>query len=176
MRALPAAWVIDCSRPSPELRQLTSWLLGMPSSATAELGHARCVHVPVLVGFAFNHDISRLITLSGQVAPSTTGAAIIDLQTVAMKLAYGQISCGNNHAASAGVMSSGYKRRWNTPGLGLVCATFLKKRLDKSEQCSDWDCRPLSESQIAYAAADVAVLVDIAGAMHLASHAMEHGC
>ena len=51
------------------------------------------------------------------------------------------------------------------PGLGLVCATFLRKRLDKAEQCSDWDCRPLSDSQIAYAAADAAVLVDIADAM-----------
>ena len=100
----------------------------------------------------------------------------MDLQRIAMELAYGQqqAQTRSSRAASAMMAGSGSggggdKRRWNTPGLGLVCATFLKKRLDKTEQCSDWDQRPLSESQVAYAAADAAVLVEIAAAMGLAA-------
>eukprot|EP01046_Picozoa_sp_COSAG06_P001836 COSAG06_NODE_61_length_27084_cov_48.281490_28_plen_101_part_00 len=96
----------------------------------------------------------------------------MDLQRIAMELAYGQqqAQTRSSRAASAMMAGSGSggggdKRRWNTPGLGLVCATFLKKRLDKTEQCSDWDQRPLSESQVAYAAADAAVLIEIAAAM-----------
>jgi hypothetical protein len=100
----------------------------------------------------------------------------MDLQRIAMELAYGQqqAQTRSSRAASAMMAGSGSggggdKRRWNTPGLGLVCATFLKKRLDKTEQCSDWDQRPLSESQVVYAAADAAVLVEIAAAMGLAA-------
>ena len=43
-------------------------------------------------------------------------------------------------------------------GLRDACATWLGRRLDKSEQCSDWERRPLSRAQIAYAALDAAVL------------------
>ena len=98
----------------------------------------------------------------------------MDLQRIAMELAYGQQQAQTRSSRAASVMMAsggggggggGDKRRWNTPGLGLVCATFLKKRLDKTEQCSDWDQRPLSESQVAYAAADAAVLIEIAAAM-----------
>jgi hypothetical protein len=79
---LPAAWVIDCSKPSPELRRLTSWLLGMrsPSCDTAPAvvdgdsrGVAHAADAPILVGFAFAHDITRLITLSGHNAAAVAG-------------------------------------------------------------------------------------------------------
>ena len=177
MRDLPAAFVIDCSKPNLELRQLTRWLLGIPDSPTAEPNDRSnsCADAPVLIGFAFNHDVARLFTLSGLDAPPATGAGaaiptVIDLQSVAMKLAVGlQAGDGDGRAASAMMLSSGGKRitSWSTPGLGLVCATFLRQQLDKAEQCSDWDRRPLSGSQIAYAAADAAVLLDLAEAMQL---------
>ena len=79
---LPAAWVIDCSKPSPELRRLTSWLLGLrsPSGDTASAvvdgdsgGVAHAADAPILVGFAFAHDITRLITLSGHDAAAVAG-------------------------------------------------------------------------------------------------------
>ena len=47
----------------------------------------------------------------------------------------------------------------DTPSLRLVCARALRRRLDKAEQCSDWDRRPLREAQAAYAALDAAVLL-----------------
>ena len=46
------------------------------------------------------------------------------------------------------------------PGLAAAAGTYLGKALDKSQQCADWDARPLSEAQRAYAALDaVAVLL-----------------
>ena len=50
-------------------------------------------------------------------------------------------------------------------GLRDACATWLGRRLDKSEQCSDWERRPLSRAQIAYAALDAAVLFALHDAM-----------
>jgi len=39
-------------------------------------------------------------------------------------------------------------------GLSRVCHDFMGKQLDKSEQCSAWSTRPLSEEQRVYAALD----------------------
>ena len=46
--------------------------------------------------------------------------------------------------------------------LAAVCLRELGLRLDKSEQCSNWSRRPLTESQSAYAALDSEVLVQLA--------------
>jgi len=45
--------------------------------------------------------------------------------------------------------------------LGDVCERELGIYLDKTNQTSDWTVRPLSEEQLAYAAIDVEVLVDL---------------
>ena len=46
-------------------------------------------------------------------------------------------------------------------GLGAVCERELGLALDKSPQASDWTRRPLSETQVAYAAMDVEVLLPL---------------
>ncbi len=46
-------------------------------------------------------------------------------------------------------------------GLSRVCDFYLGKPLDKAEQCSSWDRRPLSESQRIYAALDAWVVTAI---------------
>ena len=45
--------------------------------------------------------------------------------------------------------------------LSTLCEHFLGKKLDKSYQTSNWMQRPLSEAQIAYAAADAEVTLNI---------------
>jgi len=45
--------------------------------------------------------------------------------------------------------------------LSVVCARELGKPLDKREQTSNWKRRPLSPSQIAYAALDAEVLLQL---------------
>ena len=45
--------------------------------------------------------------------------------------------------------------------LAAVCARELNRQLDKTTQTSDWSRRPLSPAQLAYAALDVEVLIDL---------------
>ena len=55
------------------------------------------------------------------------------------------------------------------PGLSKVAERWLGRTVNKAEQCSDWDARPLSPAQLAYAAMDSAVLVEIHESMARAS-------
>lgn len=45
--------------------------------------------------------------------------------------------------------------------LAAVCRRELDKVLDKTHQTSDWTRRPLTDAQVAYAALDVEVLVQL---------------
>jgi len=52
------------------------------------------------------------------------------------------------------------------PSLRRACTRLLQQRLEKDGlQCSDWDARPLSREQLAYAALDAEVLLRLASAM-----------
>eukprot|EP00928_Gymnodinium_smaydae_P038213 TRINITY_DN2639_c0_g2_i1.p1 TRINITY_DN2639_c0_g2~~TRINITY_DN2639_c0_g2_i1.p1 ORF type:complete len:795 (-),score=76.53 TRINITY_DN2639_c0_g2_i1:132-2516(-) len=53
------------------------------------------------------------------------------------------------------------------PGLKGLVANILKRRLDKTEQCSDWSARPLTESQLDYAALDAHCLLQVWEAVKL---------
>jgi ribonuclease D len=50
---------------------------------------------------------------------------------------------------------------YGSASLGALVAQFLGRRMDKGSQMSDWFRRPLSAEQIAYAAADVAHLLEL---------------
>ena len=88
-----------------------------------------------LLGFAFKHDRVRLEALLPAAATGRPRRPVVDLQ------------------------------RAGHVGLRDACATWLGRRLDKSEQCSDWERRPLSRAQVAYAALDAAVLFALHDAM-----------
>ena len=53
----------------------------------------------------------------------------------------------------------------DTPSLARVCARLLRLRLVKDEQRSDWAQRPLTPSQLAYAALDATVLLQLHDAL-----------
>eukprot|EP00277_Geminigera_cryophila_P000950 CAMPEP_0179413596 /NCGR_PEP_ID=MMETSP0799-20121207/5187_1 /TAXON_ID=46947 /ORGANISM="Geminigera cryophila, Strain CCMP2564" /LENGTH=133 /DNA_ID=CAMNT_0021186087 /DNA_START=426 /DNA_END=827 /DNA_ORIENTATION=+ len=46
-------------------------------------------------------------------------------------------------------------------GLSAVCCRVLGERLDKRQQCSNWDRRPLLPLQMEYAALDAHILVQL---------------
>ncbi|MGH9183787.1 MAG: ribonuclease D [Acidimicrobiales bacterium] len=54
---------------------------------------------------------------------------------------------------------------FSTPSLGVLADRVLGVRLSKASRMTDWMRRPLSEGQRAYAAADVAHLLDLAAAL-----------
>ncbi len=50
----------------------------------------------------------------------------------------------------------------SSPGLGSLTQAYLGRELAKGDRLTDWRVRPLTESQVAYAAADVDHLLDLA--------------
>ena len=97
----------------------------------------------VVLGFACKQDMSRLRASSGKDSTdnwlSAGTRAVVDLQKVIERK----------------------DRTLYKAGLSSVCEWFLGKPLDKSEQCSMWSERPLSESQRSYAALDAWTCVAI---------------
>jgi hypothetical protein len=97
-----------------------------------------------ILGFAIGHDLHKLDGFIAKYGSSKTAPierrALLDLQPLA-------------NAAMSGSSS-------HLPGLKACCSHFISRDyiLNKSEQCSDWAQRPLTESQMEYAALDVAVL------------------
>ncbi len=54
---------------------------------------------------------------------------------------------------------------YSTPALGVLVEGMLGRRLSKSDRLTDWTRRPLTPSQIDYAAADVLWLLDLQDAL-----------
>jgi len=108
-------------------------LLAQLSGGVARL--LQCASVTKL-GFACRGDLERLeMALPGCTADA---AGLVDVQPL---------------------VRVGLGRRKGSPvGLQQACAALLGLQLDKGQQVSDWELRPLSEAQLAYAALDAAVL------------------
>lgn len=109
-------------------------------------------------GFDFKFDLQKL----AQFYPDTTKniTSLIDLQslsvTIYQKPSTSSSSVINNNNNST---SPHIKKKFSLADLADNLLQGM--RLDKSEQISAWDRRPLRQNQIRYAAADAAVLVEI---------------
>lgn len=87
----------------------------------------------VTVGWSFRHDLERLEALLRQ---GPTFSKLVDLQPVAVR----------------------HDQLRELPSLSRCCQSLLGYCLDKEQQCSDWDRRPLNQNQLKYAALDAYVL------------------
>merc|ERR1712151_1011242 len=93
-----------------------------------------------IIGWSFQEDAKRLKELCADTSCSCT-FPVVDLQQISGASASAKNDCAE--------------------GLAVTCARFLGKPLDKSEQCSDWRRRPLSQAQTRYAALDAIALLDL---------------
>ena len=95
------------------------------------------------LGFAMQEDLRRI---EAALPGATEGAeALFDLQNGATR-------------------ALGFPKR-TVVGLGAACESLLSIAVDKTEQTSDWSARPLTASQLAYAATDASVLIPLADAL-----------
>jgi hypothetical protein len=86
----------------------------------------------LVLGFAFWHDVQKLQEFTETKFPTDR---VLDVQLVLTKA------------------------KSSVPGLKTCASRFSNVPLSKEEQCSDWSRRPLSRSQLDYAALDAAILM-----------------
>jgi len=163
------------STPPPPLR------LSPAEAALDALFAALCSPASgLLVGHSLRGDLARLAATLGRLPVFGGGggaggsrpaplAGHVDLVLLARVVADappgGSSEPGGPAPIAARRPLSAY---WPTPSLQKLAARHLGAHLDKVTRRSDWAARPLSAAQVAYAAADAAVCVDL-------FHALEAG-
>ena len=93
-----------------------------------------------LVGFGVLQDLGKLAASFPHLRCFSEYVSVIDLQSI-----------------SSVVYNTKFDKK-ATSSLQKMTAMLLKKRLDKTQQCSDWSRRPLSEEQVSYAMLDAAII------------------
>ena len=93
-----------------------------------------------LVGYGVLQDLGKLAASFPHLQCFSEFVSVVDLQSIS--------SVVYNRKFERKAMSS----------LQKMTAMLLNKRLDKTEQVSDWSHRPLSENQISYAMLDAAII------------------
>lgn len=92
-----------------------------------------------IVGFGILQDLGKLAASFPHLSCFTFYSSVIELQSV------------SNIAVSKA-------ERQNMSSLKRMVGVLLERRLDKTQQCSDWTRRPLLREQLDYATLDAAVL------------------
>jgi hypothetical protein len=92
-----------------------------------------------VVGFGVIQDLSKLSFSYPHMPCFRQFESVIDFQS------FSRSALGKNFKAE------------QINSLQKLVAVLLRKRLDKTEQCSDWEERPMRASQVEYAALDAAV-------------------
>ncbi|CAB9514744.1 Exonuclease mut-7 [Seminavis robusta] len=93
----------------------------------------------LIVGFGIGQDISKLAVSFPHMPCFRTMQSVVDMETL-----FHSCFPKSTHKSLKSLQKS--------------ACYLLKKRLDKAEQCSNWQERPLTNSQIEYACLDAAVL------------------
>jgi len=145
--SMPVAVLQLCS-PDDEIFLLDLQTLCHPSEGNPELQPSTLeLHLSItltklfqatdvsLAGFGIVQDLGKLALSFPHMPCFYLFESVIDLQSLAPKALYDR----------------------RITSLQNYVAVLMKKKLDKAEQCSDWAVRPLSPTQIEYAALDAAV-------------------
>jgi 3'-5' exonuclease/Ankyrin repeats (3 copies) len=90
----------------------------------------------IVIGFSFRHDVIMIANWLGVPLPSHWRFMYLDMQ----------------------LLSTRKDRQRELMGLADSIQQFTDKTLSKTDQCSDWDKRPLTTAQLEYAALDAAIL------------------
>jgi Ankyrin repeats (3 copies)/3'-5' exonuclease len=140
-----SAWIID----------LENWDRGELEEAAHRSYQAMCRRVvqslfetKIMLGFALGRDIAKLEEWLGGPLDLTR---CLDLQLYFSHSKHnvpGLASCARQVVVNM----------TDDPPETSMCLSPLLFHLDKSQQCSDWSQRPLTPSQLAYAALDAAIL------------------
>jgi prolyl-tRNA editing enzyme YbaK/EbsC (Cys-tRNA(Pro) deacylase) len=133
----------------PSLLQLATsthvWLVDLdaaPSSTPALLDAVAALLASSehrILGFGLQVDLDRLQSVCHREDAPLIARGVVDLRDACL--------CGAPLSSET--------------GLAAQLRAWTGKSLDKAMQCSDWAARPLSDTQIAYAAADAMSLVEL---------------
>jgi ankyrin repeat protein len=129
--SLNDAWVVDCAEAFLEVSGLLEWIFVDERF--------------VKVGYSFHNDWPQLEMLFPGL--QERASTVYDLQPV----------LSNEMAVHGYVKNPGA----SMVGLSSAVKFMFGKPMDKTQQCSDWNQRPLSSEQIEYAAFDAVILVDL---------------
>lgn len=124
-------------------------LLSIPLPDVSELLRDLFVSPHVLkLGFRFKQDLAYLSsTFSNKGCPGFDRVEpFLDITSIYYRLKD---------------QKDGKKLPKDTKSLASICKEMLDITLSKELQCSDWSCRPLTEEQLLYAAADAYYLLQI---------------
>jgi len=121
------------------------------------------------LGFAVQEDLRRLAKCHKLF---TRVRSVVDLQSL-WKLAVADARSRSDSAAALPWSTEVELSRYQPIGLSTLVAAVLGKPLDKTMRMSDWRKRPLSLSQMEYAALDAWTLVEVHESL-LATHHEEY--
>jgi hypothetical protein len=96
----------------------------------------------IKVGFSLMNDLQRLAASYPHIVCFQEVNAVVDASRLGRKVV-NMMKQGNGRKASS--------------SLSRLTEWFLKRTLNKEQQCSDWSQRPLTTAQVEYAALDAAV-------------------
>jgi ribonuclease D len=121
-----------------------------PASATSPAGIALIDPVAV--------DVGRLAQVLAGPGLMVAHAAEQDLEVL-------ERACGRGPTRLFDTQVAAGFAGYGSSSLATLCQTFLGVTVAKGDRLTDWRRRPLTDSQIAYAAADVESLLDLADAI-----------